>query len=97
MNQLLNKVCEQQNKQEEKLDKIREENRIDRNEMNEERKRQHDETMQKLQDISDEKADKSSFDKLECFVSKVMWISVTSLFGFFISIIWFLINMAFKN
>jgi hypothetical protein len=69
MNQLLSKVVEQQNKQEEKLDKIREENRVDINEMNEEGKRQHDETMEKLDDISKTKADQIEITKLEIVVN----------------------------
>lgn len=93
MNQLLKEVCLKQDKQEEKLDKIREENRVDRNEMNEERKRQHAETMEKLETISEIKADKSSLDKLEGFVSKVLWLSVTAVLGFFSTAIWFLIDL----
>ena len=86
MNQLLNKVCEQQNKQEDKLDKL-----------NQDGITQHAETMEKLETISETKADKSSLDKLENFVSRVMWISITSLIGFLVSIVFFLVQELSKN
>jgi hypothetical protein len=108
MNQLIQKVCEQQSKQEEKLDKIREENRVDRNEMNEEGKRQHDETMNKLDEMSRTKADKEELIKVELEVKTkaekdsltrlekltywVLAISATSLISFLITVIWFLLN-----
>ncbi len=86
MNQLLNKVCEQQNKQEDKIDKLNQDGII-----------QHAETMEKLETISETKADKSSLDKLESFVSRVMWISITSLIGFLVSIVVLLVQELSKN
>jgi hypothetical protein len=46
----------------------------------------------KLDKVLEEKADKTSVETLRKFVTRVLWTSVTSLVGFLIAVIWYLIE-----
>ncbi len=85
---------------------ILDENRDEHKEIAEGSRRQHQETMAKLEEMSktkadkeellrialivDKKVEKDSFKKLEGLTWSVLAVSVTSLIGFLVSVIWFL-------
>jgi len=50
----------------------------------------------KLDVVLENKADKSEVNRLENFITKVMWTAITSLIGFLITVIWFLISQIIK-
>lgn len=59
-------------------------------------KEQHKEILEEIKNIAICKADKEEVNKLEEFIGKVMWVAVTSLIGFLVTLVLLFVGFLMK-